>query len=197
MKLLITTLAALLLAAVVFATDITPRSVVALRTPDGRTYCTGFVIDNVRKYVVTADHCIDAFPHPFINGQQSNEIFHDPDLDVAVLNAPGVNAEAFAPADATPFYGSDLTSAGYANGGDLKIMQHKVMLRALSVEEISGRWVAYSTAVIMGMSGGPVLNAEGKVVAVVQLTDQDNNYSVSRMIEDVYPVTAEYWEIKQ
>ena len=96
-------------------------------------------------------------------------VLYDPETDVAVLHAPGLPLPplAFAPRAATA--GTSATVAGHPRGGPLRLTDARVMdVRG------SGRWTrtdresyVVRADVQPGNSGGPLLDAQGRVLGVV------------------------------
>lgn len=175
-------------------TNILPTSVVPLVSSTGDVFCSSFIIDTARKYLLTADHCLAG--QPFVNGAPAEEVYHDQSLDVSVLKAPGlISGPALKASPVVEWY-DPVTMIGYADGQvPAKKIKSQVLLPVVSVETIPGRWTVYEQVVIPGMSGGPIVrNSDGTVVGIVQLGSDKGKYSISRPIADVYESTKQFWE---
>lgn len=168
-------------------------SVVALETQDGKNYCSGFVIDSKRRYVMTADHCMQI--GPVVDGQPAVEIFHVPELDIAILESPGTKRDALKIADADPVYDEPVIAYGYANGFPvITQVSMFVTIPRLFIVGFPYVLMQFEPNAIGGMSGGPIINSDGRVVAVVQQGNIPRKLSYSRPGRIVYEATKDYWE---
>lgn len=170
------------------------NGVVRLTNFNGETYCTGTVINAEEKFVLTADHCVN-YGEILINGQPALEVFHVPELDIAVLKAPGVVGGALQPAAETA-YREPVTAYGYALGAELKRVETKIIFPAYRLPEYDAVLVLFADRVIPGMSGGPVVDGDGRVVAIVQLTDEEFDLATSTRVQEWYPLIKDYWPVK-
>jgi S1-C subfamily serine protease len=135
-------------------------------TPTG--FCTGFVIDTKKAYVLTAAHCDG--PKVLVNGTTSYRVFKDARKDLMVLRASVANdLPAIALADKDPSIGDQVGSYGFGMAMEKPIfrMAH-VSVKDLQIEELSGPFLMVDAGFIGGQSGGPVFNEMGQLVAIVQ-----------------------------
>lgn len=169
------------------------RSIVRLEAPQG-TYCTGFVIDTAKGYVLTADHCIQGYPNPIINGLTAEEIFYVPQLDIAVLKAPGVlGLPALKARTKVWDEGMKITFYGYAAGLELKVIKGSVLLPLMLSPGIDTPSALMKPAIEKGMSGGPVLDSEGMVVAINQKTFPGVGLAVGVPAPIIKAYVEDYW----
>lgn len=148
-------------------------SVVFLEAVDGQGnptgYCSGFIINVEKKYVLTAAHC-DA-EKILVNGTPTYRMFKDARKDLMVLRASAVDGTgpAIALAANNPKVGDEVAAIGFG------FALEKVMVRIshisitnLDIEGLSGPFIMVDAGFMPGQSGGPVLDSEGKLVAIVQ-----------------------------
>jgi S1-C subfamily serine protease len=116
-------------------------------------------------------------------------VFVDPDVDVAVLDVPELDAPSLALADERPSQGDPAVIAGYPNGGGLDTRSARVRsvnrLLGLDIygrDEVVREVVAVRGDVQPGNSGGPLLDAEGRVLGLIfaaSLTDLETGYALA------------------
>lgn len=167
---------------------------------EGRAFCSAFVIDNQRDYVMTADHCVhvydmDGTPIEFtIDGLGAREIFGDEFLDVSVLYVKGVNRPELLPEHGSVKVGHPLASYGYARESGLyeHFRAGTVAGVEQTVDSLSGKWLVTDQSYIGGMSGGPVVNRKGKLISMVQRSDR-RLVGIGRSIKSIYEATKNYW----
>ncbi len=168
-------------------------SIVRLTTFDGKGFCSGFVINEERHLVLTADHCLDRLP--LIKGQPAPEVFHVPALDIAILDAPGViGLDAFESRVEEVPPNLKIAAVGYAGGEEeFTQMEGAVIFPLADPAPGVGLMTLMSPAFKAGMSGGPILDPEGKVIGIVQMTNDGHNLSVSRPISLIREAIREFW----
>lgn len=133
--------------------------------------CTGFVIDNDRDLVLTAAHC-DPGPDQqlFADLRPASVKAKDDKNDLLVLEVKGIDRPALRLAKDDPKIGEEVASYGY--GYALENPMFRVA--HVSVEDISinrSRYIMLDIDFVPGQSGGPVVNAAGDVVMIVQMGD--------------------------
>jgi S1-C subfamily serine protease len=139
-------------------------------TEDG-TYagsCTGAVIDTAKRYILTAAHC----DHPKIlaNGTPARRVYKDQRKDLMILQAYALEGYAAIPlAKQNPYLGEEVASIGYGFGLEKPMFRVSHVANAhIDIEGLSGPFVMVDSGFIPGQSGGPLINAQGEIVAVVQ-----------------------------
>jgi hypothetical protein len=116
--------------------------------------------------IVTADHVIDGETNITVNGVTAEIVMRSPSYDIAVLRVPGYTGRAYSLADAKlgePAFYRAYTSS-YAVKGEQVIDQVVTAGRISSLN--LGGVIGYDGGLHPGMSGGPIFNAHGEVVAM-------------------------------
>lgn len=163
-------------------------SVVQLFTP--HFSCTAFSINEQATYYLTDAHCFDEQGMVLMkDGEQilvEDVVYHDPEHDLMVLDAtkglPGLKLNKIeAP------LGSEVLGVGHAFGTEqLHFMSANVS------SYVDGHQFLDNT-VIPGMSGGPVVNTEGKVVGIVQAYMPQYGVSLHVMRDTLKKLVGKYW----
>jgi S1-C subfamily serine protease len=142
----------------------TPNSMVRIAsrfpTDDKEMRCSGFVVDAARGLGLTVEHCIVHGQMRFTVDGVDSTIIKTSDwlvlFKVPVMQKPPLNI-----AKAQPRVGEPAWGFGWAFG--------KVFLQLERlVAGYDGTDLVLDGAFIEGMSGGPVVNAQGEVVGMIQ-----------------------------
>ena len=143
------------------------RSLVALTNQEGKIFCSGFVIHPDKDYIQTALHCITESEHLDweinVDGKPSKLVFVSRLYDLAVLQSPTSKPHLLPTTKAT-VQGMMLTGLGHGLGLK-KVLFAPTRVRVPLHQQ---RFVIVDEAFTSGMSGGPVIDEEGKVVSIVQ-----------------------------
>lgn len=128
----------------------------------GTYYCTGFIVDAAKGWAVTAKHCLPDNKETqfFINDGIPAEVVKTSDT-LAMIKIPvmmGPPMELAKDSELT----QDLTLIGYGYGG------WKVLIRHIASYDDDDIYV--DAPIVPGMSGGPMLDDDGHVVALIQAT---------------------------
>jgi S1-C subfamily serine protease len=150
------------------------KSVVYIESTAGS--CTGFVIADAKgkdkedvDYVLTAAHCDG--PSLYVDQAVARILSKDVKKDLMVLEVPDLNRPALKLASSNPKIGDEVASYGYGWGLE------RPMFRTAHVsddntyipeEGIGGPFMVIDAQFVGGQSGGPVVNAAGEVVMIVQ-----------------------------
>ncbi|HEY3523009.1 MAG TPA: MarP family serine protease [Candidatus Limnocylindrales bacterium] len=153
---------------------------------------SGIVVD--RGYVVTNAHVVAGTHGSTVTTTTSGAadarvVLFDPELDVALLYAPGLAADALRFANADPGEGSAGAVLGFPGGGDLKVTPAAVSreVRAVGRDiydsgQVSRDVLELHATVERGDSGGPFVLADGSVGGLVfaqSRTSSDVGYALS------------------
>ena len=140
--------------------------------------CSGFVIDTTRKYVITAQHCqprehdgllwIDRVPAKVISRDSKK------DLLVVVVEHLNPLRTALKLAAKNPVRGQEVMSAGFGYALERPFFRKaSIQDDQLTIPEagIGGPYISTDAPFVGGQSGGPVVDINGYVVAIVQRGD--------------------------
>lgn len=134
---------------------------------EGQGGCTGFVSDHDRALVVTAAHCDG--PKVMADSMPSTIKAKDVKSDLMVLEVKGLDRPALRLAKNDPKVGDEVASFGYGYALDQPLFRvAHVSARNANIGE-RVQYLAVDSSFVPGQSGGPVLNAAGEVVMIVQL----------------------------
>ena len=193
-----------LLLVVAFATSAVGHaalsSVVQLRDPvDGQAYCSGFVINVEKQLVATADHCMNTPALPIIDGKPAFEVFHDQTQDYAVLFVPALDLSrpALKPVTRSLIYNEPVTLLGFVRE-EAQAIAAKVWVKELIIRDMDNAWsigpvVAFTEPAKGGMSGGPIVDFEGKVVGIVQSGWDEPGVAISVPVPVMLEALKEVW----
>jgi S1-C subfamily serine protease len=127
--------------------------------------CSSFVIAPHR--VLSAAHCLgDAMS---VDHRPAILVKADPYDDLLLLDVPGLDAAPIPLADRPAELWEPVTAIGFALGwGSPAALVGRVIIRSVAAFENERAKVAYQLGFAHGMSGGPVINHKGQLVAVVE-----------------------------
>jgi S1-C subfamily serine protease len=159
------------------------KSIVYIESEEGS--CTGFVVDTVRKYVLTAAHCDGE--KLWVDRVAGKVVSKDTKKDLMILKVEELDPskEALQFAAVEPEIGQEVVSAGYGYGLERPffrksmVSDNKLML---SAEGLPGPYVAVDSGYIGGQSGGPVVDQDGNVVSIVQMASDKLGIGVNAAI---------------
>lgn len=156
--------------------------------------CSAFAIDNEREYVLTARHCASADPAQptIVDLIPARVVADDVKRDLMVLQVPGLQRKALKLAAHDPATGEEVASYGYG-GGYAKPMLRiaHVANRRISLLGLDGEWVMVDGAFVGGQSGSPVVNAQGEVVSIVQMSS--DRMGIGRGAEEIRDRVGKWW----
>jgi S1-C subfamily serine protease len=132
-------------------------------------FCSGVVID--AEVVLTAAHCSgEDTPELFVDLLPAEVMAKDVKYDFLVLRVKGLERPALKLAAENPTLGQEVASFGFGNGAE------EGMFRRAYISTVDGTVngkkpiVITDAAFVPGQSGGPLVNAAGEIVALVQLS---------------------------
>ncbi len=154
--------------------------------------CSAFSIDERRNLFLTAGHCIGTDLK--LDGFQAAVVYTSKAHDLAVLVCFGVNMRALTPSTQTMQRGTPVATFGYGYGW-IKIMLRsgEVAIPDIQINELGGeRFLIANFTLVGGMSGGPMVDTDGRVVSINQLGD--GFVGLGRTLDVIMAVTAPYWQ---
>ena len=147
------------------------RSVVFVQ---GDGSCTGFVVNSEAKQdkdlILTAAHCHTPGKELYADGSTARIVFRDGKKDLMILEVDDLTRPAVTLAEKDPVQGEDVASLGYGYGLEAPLFRLAHVSNArISLPDVEGGpFVMIDAPYVGGMSGGPVINAKGEVVSIVQ-----------------------------
>lgn len=166
------------------------KSIAYLTGPAG--HCTAFTIDADRDYMLTAGHCEQSSIR--VGGLPATIVYKDEKKDLMVLEVKGDDHPALHLAAEPARIGEEVASYGYGYALERPLFR----FGHVSDDDfhgpevgVGGPYTAIDSGFIGGQSGGPVVNAAGEVVAVVQMTTESMGIGVGvKVIKDK---TGRFW----
>jgi len=142
----------------------TKRSMVHVSVPqeDGFYVCAGFVVSATKGWALTAAHCIKDSEAMMVNGEPSELIAMDEAF--AVLSIKPMSMPPLDIRKSNPKLGEQVVTLGDGYGWFTAFVRH---VGAITDED----HFAVDGVIIAGMSGGPVVDEDGKVVGINQAGD--------------------------
>jgi S1-C subfamily serine protease len=137
--------------------------------------CSGFVINEAEDYVLTAKHCADddVSKPVVVDLIPGKVIASDVQKDLLVIHVPGIDKPALRLSTTDLHYGDVVASFGYGGGYERPMLRlaNVAQPKAIMPDVGPSEWVLLDAGLVGGQSGGPVVNADGHVVMVVQMSN--------------------------
>ncbi len=168
------------------------QSTVLIETSQGT--CSGFVINEPEKLVLTAAHCYDA-AQMFIDGKPLTKVI-DRDLkkDLIVVFVDGLDKPALPLGKENPAVGDQVASYGYGHYLNVPLFRrHTVSASDVFIDK-DGPHLRFDSALIAGMSGGPIVTEDGLVVSIVQLGSNTAGLGVG--VKTIRDSVGKYFQVK-
>lgn len=177
-----------------------------LRNADGKGYCTGFPTHESKDYALTAAHCVVAHSTepgdegtflyaPYVDGKEAVILEFNEELDWAALYIGPSSRPALEISQYPARMGQEFGSFGFAL--EIKLHEHfrvgHIAAVNARVDYLPGLWVVTDQPYIGGMSGGPVVNLDGKLIAMVQRSDR-KLIGVGKSALEIYRSSKKYWD---
>jgi S1-C subfamily serine protease len=135
--------------------------------------CSGFTINTEKHYVLTAAHCgheKDLDKSLLVDSRPAKVVAVDVHRDFLVVEVPDLERPQLQMAERNPSMGEQLASYGFGYGYERPMVD---------------------AAFVGGMSGGPLVNARGEVVMIVQMAS--DRIGLGRGIEQIRDRVGRYW----
>ncbi len=156
--------------------------------------CSGFVINEPEDYVLTAKHCgeDDLTKLVAVDKIPAKVVATDIQKDLLVLHVPGIDKPALHFATVPTVYGQVVASFGYGGGYERPMLRLSAVSQpaALVPDAGPGEWVQFGSGFIGGQSGGPIVNEQGEVVAIVQMSTP--SMGIGRSAEEIKRQVGKY-----
>jgi len=171
------------------------KSVVYIESGDSS--CTGFVINAVHNYVLSAAHCDGK--EMWVDRVSAKAISKDTMKDLVIYEVPDLDPtrNALHLADKDPEIGQEVMSIGYGMALERPFFR-KAMVSdtAVSIPSagLGGPFIGLDAAFVGGQSGGPVVNHKGEVVMIVQAASGTTGIGVG--VNVIRERTGRFWGAK-
>ena len=147
--------------------------------------CTAFSINSDQGLYMTAAHCVpgsyasegEPADEPRIDGQPLTVLYLSQELDLAIVQAK-TKRPALAPRLTPLLVGNELGAYGYGYGGKAPLFRTATVSVFLP-DELGNEWMMFDSALIGGMSGGPIVDRDGRVVGINVKSDGLSGISLS------------------
>lgn len=157
----------------------------------GTGMCSAFSINEKEGLYLTAAHCtVDGISAPAAGIYASEIVFVDTDRDLAVIRLYSLHRPALSPRDTEIEPGREFLMLGYAYGLPAPMVKTGVVANN-NLNEYGIAKTFFDEDAVGGMSGGPTVDADGKVVAVV--TEGNGHFGRAAALGEIMKVTGKYW----
>ena len=143
----------------------TNESVVRLevKAGDEQGTCSGSVINADKGYILTAGHCTLEKADYTADDKDATLVKKNTLLDLAILQTKWKKTNQLILAPNAPEAGAEIAAIGYAFGDDQLAIQEGIVANPL---ENDSKRMRLSADIIPGDSGGPIVDASGRIVGV-------------------------------
>lgn len=155
--------------------------------------CTGFIINQRENYVLTAHHCLGEQVR--VDGMMSYIVKDSDRLDLTILvNLASPGRPALKPSSKQLRRGLPVAALGYGHAqASLTSKTGAIMAPAFTWHGFPGVYFLVDFGLVSGMSGGPMVDAEGRVVSINQQTDPDTMTGLGRPLSVLREFAKGYW----
>ncbi len=134
--------------------------------------CTGWILNdhakNDKDWVVTAAHCNG--PELYADNAPAKVVMLDRKHDLMVLEVEDLDRPAVKLSGKLPQLGEEIASLGFGYGLEKPMLRiAHISNPAIELPDVEGGpFVMIDAPYVSGQSGGPVVNAQGEIVSIVQ-----------------------------
>lgn len=158
---------------------------------DAEKVCTGFTINEKKGYVLSAAHCLG--PNSlFVDDILAVVTFVDQEHDLLVITNLGDSHPALKYRRKPVQAGLPALALGFGYG-EYDVISKIAHIANPAFEGPDGDvWLMFDSGYVHGMSGGPVLDMDGRVMGTVQRTDDVTG--AGRPLAVMLELTGKFWE---
>lgn len=124
--------------------------------------CTGVIVDAAKGYILTAEHCVDKNEETYVNASIPATIVKVSE-DLAIIKAEPMMGPPIQTAKEVKV-GEEVVSIGYGDGHLMALWRHIASFYNDSSD------IQLDGDIIQGMSGGPIVNENGELVGINQIS---------------------------
>lgn len=165
-------------------------------TPEKIGTCTGFVIGKIDNsaVVMTAHHCLDPALKANDTYDLSVMMTHE-ETGIAILRVPGLTRPNLKPNRSHLKQGHMAAGVGFAFSYHEPLsLPGYIVHPGADLNKVGRRWLVFDACFIHGMSGGPIVDFNGRVVGIIQSYHPDYCVGFASPINDVWELTRPYWD---
>lgn len=159
--------------------------------------CSGIVIDSSRNHILTAAHCDlkDKDDILYADQHPAKVVWKDVKSDLMVLKVEDMQKPALQLSSKNPEPGLEVASIGYGYGWEKPMFRvaHVSISNSYVGEGLTGEFVILDIPFVSGQSGGPVVDADGRLVSIVQASN--NLVAIGRGAEEIRRKVGKYFTI--
>jgi S1-C subfamily serine protease len=154
-----------------------------------RGVCTAFSIDEKKSMYLTAAHCYGDVVMKLGGMVDATVVYRDDAVDIMVLQATNpYRRPALHPRSTRVYNGMEVAAIGYGMGFNQPMVRTGLLSIASLIDNYNfgnRPMNIYDFAFVGGMSGGPVVDVDGRVVGIVTGSYRDGTMGAGKPLEDL------------
>lgn len=153
--------------------------------------CTAFSINEHQGLYMTAFHCVGEYEEGDVAsfaGKPLDLLFTNEKLDIAIFRSE-VKRPAIRPRTSPVEVGMEVGSYGYGYGFPAPVFRTAVVSTFMR-PSTGVEWIMLDNPLVQGMSGGPIVDRQGRLVGLNDKSDQMSGISLS--INEIVRAT-QFW----